>query len=118
MDMQQAAVEAKYAGYDNLAQNTHLHNQREYPSKRSVQCWILREQQNGDYKPYQQNGNNRATVLRGRMRYMLGYYRILFPKCTQAELNTVLYNCTPAGQVRRFYDDGQITRAEDDLGLA
>ena len=48
----------------------------------------------------------------------MGRYRLYFPKCSQAEMNCFLYNCTPDGQEKRFYDGSQITRPEDALGLA
>jgi transposase len=51
------------------------------------------------------------------MRFLLVLYRILFPKCTAAELNVYLYNNTPPGQEQRFYSGSQITRAEDECGL-
>lgn len=62
-------------------------------------------------------GNKRAKVLRGFDRYLLSYFRVLFPKATATEVNAFLYNAS-IEPVPRFFHPSQITRAEDSLGLA
>jgi transposase len=58
-----------------------------------------------------------SGVLQGRTRFLLSLYRVLYPKCTAAEINCFLYNNTPAEEEQRFFSGSQITRAEDDMAL-
>lgn len=64
------------------------------------------------------SGNNSATVLRGHVQLMMTVFRIMFLKCTQAEINVFLYNITSPFEEAHFYSRSQITCAEDRLGLS
>jgi hypothetical protein len=117
MDTRELAMSVVHAGQERSPIIQQQRVQKQFPSRWTTSRWARQLAQRGDVRPFQINGNNRSRVLTGRMRFLLVFYRILFPKCTAAELNCYLYNNTPPEQEQRFYSGSQITRAEDDSGL-
>ena len=117
MDTRRLAMSIRHAGHERTPAIQLQQEQKEFPSRWTTSRWQRKLNERGDVRPFQMNGNKRSIVLKGRMRFLLVHYRILFPKCTAAELNCYLYNVTPPGQEQRFYSGSQITRAEDDSGL-
>jgi transposase len=117
MDMREMAIRVQHTGQEHTPTIQNQRVEKKFPSRWTTRRWARRLAQSGHIKPFQMNGNKRSTVLTGRMRFLLVFYRTLFPKCTAAELNCFLYNNTPPEQEQRFYSGSQITRAEDDCGL-
>ena len=48
---------------------------------------------------------------------MLAFYRVIFPKCSAAEINTFLLRVNFGDQFFRFYTLSQITYAEQRIGM-
>ena len=86
-----------------------------FPSEKTVDRHETRDTNEGHFRRYRWTGNNRATVLRGRMSFYLAYYRLLFPKVRHDEINAFLYY---VGGMDRLYVASQISRAEDRIGLS
>ena len=93
---------------------------RVFPSGRTQRRHRRRKVRNGHLRRYEKQGNRRASALRGIDMYMLAYWRIIWPKATQAEINALLFlNQVARNEPNpRFFHPSQITRAEDRLGLS
>jgi len=117
MDTRELAMSVRHADHEHTPTIQLQREEKTFPSRWTTSRWARKLAQHGHVQPFQMNGNKRSSVLTGRMRFLLVFYRILFPKCTAAELNTYLYNNTPPEQEQRFYSGSQISRAEDDSGL-
>ena len=114
----QCAMHIRDWGHENDDTFGNLRDIHSYPSKRSTHRWDWRRDEYGTLEAFEMTGNNPAIVLRGHMQLMVAVFRIMFPKCTQAEMNVYLFNSTPPFEEARFYSRSQITCAEDRLGLA
>ena len=96
---------------DNLiitqAQRMHL-----FPSERTQRRHERRRTRNGYLRRYEQQGNRQATILRGINNYILAYWRVIWPKAIQAELNALLFiNQVGRNEPNpRFFHPSQITR--------
>ena len=104
----------------NTGTNALLRAIRRAPSKRTIRRWRRRWQTYGDVRAFRRSGNRRATVLRGLDLLNLAYFRVIFPKATQAEMNVLLFGAQ-IGRGEpwpRFFSPSQITKAEDRLGLS
>jgi hypothetical protein len=117
MDAGELAMSVRHANQEHTQTIQLQRVLKQFPSRWTTSRWARKLAQRGDVQPFQMNGNKRSTVLTGRMRFSLVFYRILFPKCTAAELNCYLHNNTPPEQEQRFHSGSQITRAEYDSGL-
>ncbi|CAB9525377.1 expressed unknown protein [Seminavis robusta] len=113
-----AAVALRVMGEENNPALDHLRQLQLHPSKRTTRRWHQRVNEEGHLHPYEMNGNNPATVLKGHQLLMLSFYRLCYPKATAAEINAFLFATTLPGQQYRFYSESQITEAEDYLGIS
>ena len=113
MDMRELAICVRHAGQEHTPTIQHQQLEHTLPSRWMLSRWARRFANNGNVRPFQMNGNKHSTVLTGRMRFLLVFYRTLYPKCN----NCYLYNNTPPEQEQRFYSGSQTTWAKDDCSL-
>lgn len=123
VEMREVALDLRARGVENDPEHVTLRNMRKLPSKRSARRWANRAaQQGGRLERFRRSGNKPATIFKGADLFRLAYYRMAFPKALHAEINTFLFNSQLADGIapddRRIYDVGQISRAEDELGLS
>ena len=119
-DVREWMVAIRAYGLGNSAQLALLRAARRAPSKRTLRRWRRRWLTYGDVRAFRRTGNSRATVLRGQDLLSLAYFRVIFPKATQAEMNVLLFGAQ-IGRGEpwpRFFSASQITKAEDRLGLS
>lgn len=119
-DMREMAVAIRALDLTNTGTMAVLRAVRRAPSKRTLRRWRRRWQTYGDVRAFRRTGNRRATVLRGLDLLNLAYFRVIFPKATQAEMNVLLFSAQ-VGRGEpwpRFFPPSQITKAEDRLGLS
>ena len=62
----------------------------DFPCRKTTSRYKALLQRLGHYRPCHRNGNARATVLRYHNLVMLTFYRVMFPKCSAAEINAFL----------------------------
>lgn len=108
-----AAVVQMQQGLSNHITHQQLRDQRIEPSLRSVRRWIRQRQTRGTFKSYKGTGNRRATVLRGWHQVLLATYVSCFPKANAFEKIAFVHSATGI-----MYDQSQITRAEQRMGLS
>lgn len=91
----------------------------EFPARKTINEWARPMQMNGHTRAYVKQGNRRASVLRGEAILRLSVFKHMFPRSNAHETNAWLWNSSlePPGQ-RRLYTAGQISEAEDHLGLS
>jgi hypothetical protein len=90
-----------------------------WPSIATQNRWHNRQNLRGNSRPFVQQGNNRAIVLRGQDAVKLALYRCAYPNANAHEVDAFLFNAS--GQsvgLRRLYCPSQISRAEFRLGLS
>ena len=73
-------------------------------SEKKISRWVKREEQEGHYWHYRKTINKPAIVLQGQDLVFLAYYRVLFPKSNEYEINAFLFNVTG----RLYSVDGSI----------
>ena len=107
-------------GLENHPMIAEARQQRIFPSKRTIYRHNERFNRYGHLRPYKRQGNKRATVLRGLDGFMLAFYRVVWPKATQAELNAMLFQSQLARGIQhpRFFTPSQITKSEDRVGIS
>ena len=118
-DIRELAIENRQNGNDNDAGIVQLRGAKKYPSTRTVNRWMTRNNMFGHVRPFRRTGNNRAKrEVRNRDLFLLALYRAALPKSTSAEVNAFLFEMR-RGLVanNRFYSSSQITRAEQSLNL-
>jgi hypothetical protein len=97
MDVRGFSMSVRENGQENNPVVVQQRAQIHFPSKVTTHWWAPRRHLRGNTRPFKMNGNNCSRVLQDQMRFLLALYRILFPKCTAAEINCFVYNNTPAG---------------------
>ena len=104
-DTRRIAIQNEVNGLNQSVEVNQLRFNGLYPSDRTVRRWNARVVTEGNYLPYEMNGNNPATTLQGHMLIMLVLFRMCFPKATAAEVNAFLFSCTLPGQHYRFFSE-------------
>jgi hypothetical protein len=89
----------------------------QFPCNRTIRRYIQLEQELGHVRPCRRTGNRRASVLRDHNIVFLALYRVVFPKCSAAQINAFLYRVNFGDVTFRFYTPSQITKAEIRIGL-
>lgn len=117
-DLRQLAMAAKLLGLENDPTIHLLRNARLYPSKTTTRRHLRHLQFLGHLRRFRWTGNKHAKVLRGHLGLMLVLYRLMYPKCTAAEMNAFLFNCQDPNQPRRLFDPSQLSCTEDFYGLS
>ena len=91
--------------------------QHEFPSKRTTGRYKDLLASLGHYHHCRRTGNSRAIVLRDHNLVFLVLYRVVFPKCSAAQINAFLFRVNFGDPFFRFYSNGQITEAESRIGM-
>lgn len=90
--------------------------QHTFPSNRTIQRWIVREQTLGHFLPFRRTGNSRAQrEVNGPELIQLALYRAVNPKAYASDIAAYLFNAGLTGN--RPLSDSQINRAEKKLNL-
>ena len=116
-DMRTFAMYVVEAGYldDPLINEARIRH--DFPCRKTTSRYEVLLQRLGHYRPCHRNGNARATVLRYHNLVMLTFYRVMFPKCSAAEINAFLLRVNFGDPFFRFYTSSQITYAEQRIGM-
>ena len=116
-DMRNFAMYVVEAGHLNDQLINEARIRHDFPSRRTTGTYELLLQDLGHCRPCHRNGNTRATVLRYHNLVMLAFYRVIFPKCSAAEINAFLLRVNFGDPFFRFYASSQITYAEQRIGM-
>ena len=95
-----------------------LRMQHIYPSSITVARWEHLLQEEGHLLPCRRTGNSQATRLTGPDLVYLALYRIAWPKCTIAKINTFLYRVNMGNPFFAFYSKSQISKSENLIRLS
>ena len=90
-----------------LLRQTHV-----YPSSWTQTRWEALNNDMGHVRPCRRTGNKFRENFAGQDLVFLALYRMLFPKCTHAEINAFLYRSNLGNPLFQFYSPSQICRAE------
>ena len=89
------------------------------PANRSTRRYIWRFRQYGHIRRFRHTGGRQRRVLAGIDLIHLAFYRCVYPTATAAEVIAYLWNVHGRFLPQpRFYDNSQITRAEQRIGLS
>jgi hypothetical protein len=105
-----AVIQARQNGDDTVHAPVFLalRTQYKWPSIATQNRWLNRHNLRGNSRPFVQQGNRRATVLRGQDAVKLALYKYAYPNTTAHEVNAPPVQCyCTAGWNRRLYCPSQ-----------
>ena len=95
-----------------------LRNEHIYPCSVTQTRWERLSIELGHVRPCRRTGNKRTDKIAGQDLVYLAIYRVIYPKCTIAEINAFLYRANIMNPFFSFYSPSQISRTEAMIGLS
>ena len=95
-----------------------LRNEHVYPCSVTQNRWERLSIELGHVRPCRRTGNRGTQKMAGQDLVYLSIYRVIYPKCSIAEINAFLYNANMMNPFFSFYSPSQISRAESLIGLS
>ena len=112
--------------YFNNNENNHvasnfvrmLRNEHVHPCSVTQSRWERFSIELGHVRPCRRTGNKGTDKISGQDLVYLSIYRVIYPKCSIAEINAFLYRANIMNPLFSFYSPSQISRAEALIGLS
>ena len=95
-----------------------LRNEHVYPCSLTQSRWERLSIELGHVRPCRRSGNKGFERISGQDLVYLSIYRVIYPKCSIAEINAFLYRVNIANPFFSFYSPSQISKAESMIGLS
>ena len=112
MSQQELQNDPNVANLVDLLRTNHM-----YPSAITQWRYEQLEQNHGHVLPCRRTGNRHPEKMPGQDLIYLALYRVAYPKCSIAEMNSFLYRANLGNPTFSFYLQSQISLAEKSIGL-
>ena len=95
-----------------------LRHEHIYPCSVTQTRWERLSIEIGHVRPCRRTGNKEFERISGQDIVYLALYRVIYPKCSIAEINAFLFRVNIVNPFFSFYSPSQISRAEAMIGLS